>query len=125
MPFLLYNIHPWLRYYVSIVTEPSCQPIIALMHGPLVEGEETKFECVAEVSSASRVDPRMRFGGGVLADSISLGTKSSNVYLSWMIGDRTLKSSMGDQIKDNVDGATAKKVSENRPLHLPVYDTTE
>ena len=98
------------RYYVSIVTEPSCQPIIALMHGPLVEGEETKFECVAEVSSASRVDSRMRFGGGAFTDSISLGTKSSNVYLSWMIGDKTLKSSQGDDISDNVEGVTAKKV---------------
>ena len=99
---------------MSIVTEPACQPIIALMHGPLIEGRETKFECVAEVSSASRVDPRMRFGGDVLADSfISLGTKSSNVYLSWMIGDKTLATSQGSDISDNVEGVTAKKLSLN------------
>ena len=65
------------------------------MHGPLVEGEETRFKCVAEVSSAARVDPRMRYGGDVLSDSISLGTKSSNVYLAWQIDGKTLKTSQG------------------------------
>ena len=89
---------------MSIVTEPSCQPIIALMPNPLVEGEENKFECVAEVGSASRGgDPRMRFGGAALADSISLGTKSSNVYLSWMIGDKTLATSQGEELDSGND----------------------